>query len=66
LLDDPANEPIFSAVSLWEIAIKRGLGRDDFQVDARMLGRVLLDNDYACCAVDDRRHHSTDGRPDRG
>ncbi len=25
------------AVSLWEIAIKRGLGCSDFQVDARML-----------------------------
>ena len=28
LLDDPQAEPFFSAVSLWEIAIKSGLGRD--------------------------------------
>jgi PIN domain nuclease of toxin-antitoxin system len=46
LIDDPANEPLFSAASLWEVAIKRGLGRADFQVDARLLRRGLLDNGY--------------------
>lgn len=47
LLEDPANELLFSPVSLWETAIKRGLGRTDFQVDARVLRRGLLDNGYA-------------------
>lgn len=47
LLEDPSNELLFSPVSLWEIAIKRGLGRADFQVDARVLRRGLLDNGYA-------------------
>lgn len=46
LLDDPHNEPIFSAASLWEVAIKRGLGRSDFRVDPRLLRRGLLDNGY--------------------
>jgi len=46
LLEDPQNELLFSAASLWEIAIKRGLGRSDFQVDARVLRRGLLDNGY--------------------
>ncbi len=46
LLNDTANEPLFSVVSLWEIVIKRGLGRKDFQVDARLLRRGLLDNGY--------------------
>lgn len=46
LLEDPDNELIFSAASLWEIAIKRSLGRPDFQVDARVLRRGLLDNGY--------------------
>jgi prevent-host-death family protein len=36
LLEDPLNELLFSAASLWEIVIKRGLGRSDFQVDARV------------------------------
>jgi PIN domain nuclease of toxin-antitoxin system len=46
MLEDPRNEPVFSAASLWEIAIKSGLGRDDFQVDMRLLRRGLLDNGY--------------------
>jgi hypothetical protein len=46
LLADPHNEPMFSSASLWEIAIKSGLGRDDFQVDARLLRRGLLENGY--------------------
>lgn len=46
LMEDPLNALLFSAASLWEIAIKRSLGRADFQVDARMLRRGLLDNGY--------------------
>jgi len=46
LLEDPQNELLFSAASLWEIVIKCGLGRSDFQVDARVLRRSLLDNGY--------------------
>jgi len=46
LLNDPSNEPVFSAASLWEIAIKSGLGRHDFRVDPRLLRRGLLDNGY--------------------
>src|SRR5437660_412559 len=46
LIDNPENELLFSAASLWEVAIKRGLGRDDFQVDPRLLRRGLLDNGY--------------------
>ncbi|MBL6752432.1 MAG: type II toxin-antitoxin system VapC family toxin [Nevskia sp.] len=46
LLDDPRNELLFSAVSLWEIAIKRSLGREDFRVEPRVLRRGLLDNGY--------------------
>lgn len=47
LLDNPENELLFSAASLWEVAIKRGLGRPDFKVDARLLRRGLLDNGYS-------------------
>ena len=46
LIDNPANELFFSAASIWEIAIKRGLGRNDFQADPRLLRRGLLDNGY--------------------
>lgn len=47
LLDDPNNEPIFSAASLWEIAIKKALNRADFRVDSRALRHGLLNNGYA-------------------
>jgi PIN domain nuclease of toxin-antitoxin system len=47
LISDPENELFFSAASLWEIAIKHGLGRPDFKVDARVLRRGLLDNGYS-------------------
>ena len=46
LIDDPANSLIFSAASIWEVAIKNGLGRADFRADARLLRRGLLDNGY--------------------
>ena len=46
LLDDSGNTLVFSAVSIWEIALKAGLGRADFQVDARLLRRGLLSHGY--------------------
>lgn len=45
-LGDKANTLYFSAASLWEISIKSGLGRDDFEADPRVLYRGLLDNGY--------------------
>jgi PIN domain nuclease of toxin-antitoxin system len=47
LIENPDNELLFSAASLWEVAIKRGLGREDFTVDTRLLRRGLLDNGYS-------------------
>jgi PIN domain nuclease of toxin-antitoxin system len=32
---------------MWEATVKRGLGRDDFQVDPRTLRRGLLDSGYS-------------------
>ena len=47
LIENAESELLFSAVSLWEIAIKSGLGRDDFRVNARLLRRGLIDNGYS-------------------
>lgn len=47
LVENRDTELLFSAASLWEVVIKRGLGRDDFKVDARVLRRGLLDNGYS-------------------
>jgi PIN domain nuclease of toxin-antitoxin system len=47
LIESPDNEIMFSAVSLWEIAIKTSRGRADFRVDAGVLRRSLFDNGYS-------------------
>lgn len=46
LIENPQNELFFSAASIWEMTIKSGLGRADFQVDVSVLRRSLLDNGY--------------------
>lgn len=63
LFEDPGNELLFSAASLWEIAIKRGLGRSDFQVDARVLRRGLLDNGYSELPVTSEHAVAIDALP---
>lgn len=63
LLDDADNTLLFSAASLWEIAIKRGLGRDDFQVDPRSLRRALFDNGYGELAITSEHAVAVDQLP---
>jgi PIN domain nuclease of toxin-antitoxin system len=46
LLNNPRNELLFSAASLWEIVIKNTLGRADFRIEPRLLRRGLIDNGY--------------------
>jgi PIN domain nuclease of toxin-antitoxin system len=63
LIDDSANELIFSAASLWEIAIKRRLGREDFRVDLPLLRRGLLDNGYCELPVTSEHAIAVEGLP---
>jgi len=63
LLDDPRNELVFSAASLWEIAIKRTLGREDFRVEPRVLRRGLLDNGYSELPISSQHAVSIDTLP---
>jgi PIN domain nuclease of toxin-antitoxin system len=63
LLEAPENQLLFSAASLWEIAIKRGLGRADFQVDPRVLRRGLLDNGYVELPITSEHTVSIDSLP---
>ena len=51
LIEETSNVLFYSAASLWEVAIKSGLGREDFAVDSRVLRRNLLDNGYLELAV---------------
>ena len=63
LLNDPRNELLFSAASLWEIAIKNTLGREDFRAEPRLLRRGLLDNGYVELPITSQHAVSVVGLP---
>jgi PIN domain nuclease of toxin-antitoxin system len=63
LLNNRRNELLFSAASLWEIAIKNTLGREDFRVEPRLLRRGLLDNGYTELPVTSQHAVSIDVLP---
>ena len=52
LLTTPENSLFFSVASMWEIVIKRGLGREDFKVNPRRLRKMLIANGYTELSVD--------------
>jgi len=51
LIGDPENELVFSAASIWEIAIKSGLGRPEFSLDPGVFRRELLESGYEELAI---------------
>ncbi len=59
LIEEPGNALFFSTASIWEIAIKRGLGRSDFTIDPRLLRRGLLDNGYQEILIESRHAIAT-------
>lgn len=63
LLNSPRNELLFSAASVWEIAIKNSLGRKDFRVEPRLLRRGLLDNGYTELPITSEHAVSVDTLP---
>lgn len=63
LLDDSDNVLLFSAASIWEVAIKQGLKRSDFVAGARLLRRGLLDNGYEELAVTGAHAMAIDSLP---
>ena len=63
LIGDPSNEPWFSVASIWETAIKYGQGRNDFEIDPRLLRRALLDNSYRELIVSGEHAAAVTGLP---
>ena len=63
LINDSDNELFFSAASLWEVVIKSKLGRSDFQADARILRRSLIDNGYGEMPIMSSHVVAIDGLP---
>src|SRR5690349_16789621 len=64
LISDPDNELHFSAASVWEIAIKSGLGRPEFNVEASVFRRELLDSGYEEMAITGRHAAAVSTLPD--
>ena len=51
LLGDPATELLFSTASIWEVVIKKALGRKDFQIEPRQFRDGLIQNGYSELAI---------------
>ncbi|CAO4147585.1 type II toxin-antitoxin system VapC family toxin [Methylorubrum extorquens] len=62
-IEDPDLTPVFSIASLWEIAIKRSLGRPDFRIDSRILYRSLIENGYEELPVLGKHAVAVEGLP---
>ncbi len=63
LLMDGTNDLFFSSASIWEIVIKRGVGRDDFRVDPVRLRKMLVMNGYAEISIEADHALAVDGLP---
>lgn len=63
LLLDETNDLFFSSASIWEIVIKRGLGRDDLRVDPLRLRKMLVMNGYTEIAVASDHALAVEGLP---
>lgn len=62
-IEDPDLTPVFSIASLWEIAIKRSLGRPDFRIDSRILYRGLIESGYEELPVLGKHAVAVEGLP---
>ena len=63
LITDADNQLFFSPANLWEISIKKNLGRQDFQVNARQLWRQLLLNGYQELPISSEHTTAIDSLP---
>ena len=60
---NPANSFTFSVSSIWEIAIKRRLGRPGFPHDPREIRRLLIENGYEELGIESRHVVLVDSIP---
>ena len=63
LIDDKANELLFSPASIWEVAIKNSLGRPDFRAEPHLLRRGLIDHGYDELPITSRHAVAVSGLP---
>jgi PIN domain nuclease of toxin-antitoxin system len=63
ILLNPDNQFVFSVSSIWEIAIKKGLGRPDFPHDPREMRKLLIENGYGELTIESRHVVMVDSMP---
>jgi PIN domain nuclease of toxin-antitoxin system len=63
MLEDGGAVLWFSAASIWEVAIKSSLGREDFRAEPRRLRRGLLDNGWRELAISSEHAAATVNLP---
>lgn len=51
LLSDPDNSIFFSAISIFEIAVKEQLSKRGFNVEASAIRRMMIENDFVELSV---------------
>src|SRR5262245_32861685 len=51
MIESSDTEVLFSAASIWEIAIKAGLGRRDFAFDPAEIARAAVDTGFTELAI---------------
>jgi PIN domain nuclease of toxin-antitoxin system len=63
LLLDERNDLFFSSASIWEIVIKRSLGRENFRVDPHRLRKMLVMNGYTEISITSDHALAVDSLP---
>ena len=63
LLNNSANEFVFSAASLWEIALKRARYGAEFAFDPREVRRQMLENGFEELPIEGRHVVAVDSLP---
>jgi PIN domain nuclease of toxin-antitoxin system len=63
MMQHPDSRLFFSTVNLWEITIKRSLGRPDFQVDPQEVRDTLLANGYGELVITSEHAIAVGGLP---
>lgn len=63
LMDNEKNTLVFSAASIWELAIKAARHPDTFKVDPRRLRRNLLNNRWEELPITSEHGVATQGLP---
>ena len=64
LIQNETNQLLFSAASLWEVAIKAGLNRPDFKISAGRFRRALFENGYDELPISGRHAAAIANLPD--